>query len=250
MFSAMEKHATLTAILVLLVSTACSRASDEQCTSGQTRCSGNTVQRCTAERWVTQSNCESSGLVCQMVAGEAQCVTGGDTGTDSVPDTSTDGTPDTTPDGTPGEGENTLSACTDGVDNDGNTFTDCDDFSCEWFCGENNDAACSDEIDNDGDGYQDCGTYTCNRNENVTVCDCPDYLECNDAQCSDGVDQDENEFTDCDDFSCSRNPNVTVCNAEVTTALCSDGIDNDGNGFTDCEDNACHATVGNTACCI
>ena len=65
--------------------------------------------------------------------------------------------------------ENTVEKCTDGIDNDGNSFTDCEDFSCRQanditvaqVCQESlalvaadADERCSDGQDNDGDGLR------------------------------------------------------------------------------------------------
>jgi hypothetical protein len=49
--------------------------------------------------------------------------------------------------------------CDDGIDNDGDGYTDCADFDCGDLeeCQEN----CSDGLDNDGDGYTDCEDYDC-----------------------------------------------------------------------------------------
>jgi hypothetical protein len=49
----------------------------------------------------------------------------------------------------------TESACTDGVDDDGDGDTDCDDIDCagEAACGE---TACADRTDDDADGLVDC----------------------------------------------------------------------------------------------
>ncbi|MCS6901687.1 MAG: hypothetical protein NZX77_18200, partial [Polyangiaceae bacterium] len=80
-------------------------------------------------------------------------------------------------------GENTAALCTDGQDNDGDKFTDCDDFNCcdlidckakfpESSCAqkgsggspgtsENTVELCSDGKDNDGDKYIDCDDFNC-----------------------------------------------------------------------------------------
>lgn len=76
--------------------------------------------------------------------------------------------------------ENTPQACKDGVDNDGDGFTDCDDQDCGAlvFCQEqpeepppeetptapaqeNTPQACQDGADNDGDGFADCEDQDC-----------------------------------------------------------------------------------------
>ncbi len=85
-----------------------------------------------------------------------------------------DAAKDAKPDATPTESSNAT--CSDGLDNDGDGFTDCYDFDC-WkdtvtICSkaENSNASCSDGIDNDGDGFIDCDDYGCSKNGMVTVC--------------------------------------------------------------------------------
>ena len=137
--------------------------------------------------------------------------------------------------------ENTDAACSDGFDNDGDGFIDCDDFDCTDSapsCGggpgtdgtaEDNDAAC-----HDGNGFTDCDDFDCSMNPMVTVCS-----ENTDELCSDGIDNDGDGFIDCGmagtepDFDCIG---TAPCGAEDTPALCSDGIDNDNDGFIDCGD--------------
>ncbi|MBN2777058.1 MAG: hypothetical protein JXR36_05425 [Bacteroidales bacterium] len=50
-----------------------------------------------------------------------------------------------------------LEICTDNIDNDNDSFVDCDDFDCD--CDES--ANCHDGIDNDNDGYVDCDDFDC-----------------------------------------------------------------------------------------
>ena len=65
--------------------------------------------------------------------------------------------------------ENTDALCSDGIDNDGNNFTDCDDFACSGLgnCKETAGACvaagncCSDGIDNDGNTFTDCEDFAC-----------------------------------------------------------------------------------------
>ena len=78
---------------------------------------------------------------------------------------------------------------------------------------ENTNATCQDGIDNDGNGFTDCDDFGCSRNPNVHVCnEAPaGDAENTNAACQDGIDNDGNGFTDCDDWGCSRNPNVDVC---------------------------------------
>ena len=75
--------------------------------------------------------------------------------------------------------------CNDDLDNDGDGFTDCDDFDCD--CDESNN--CHDGIDNDGDGFIDCDDFDCDCDES--------------NNCDDGIDNDGDGFIDCDDFDCN-----------------------------------------------
>lgn len=49
--------------------------------------------------------------------------------------------------------------CNDGIDNDGNGFTDCEDFNCENS--SMIECNCGDGKDNDGDGFTDCDDNDC-----------------------------------------------------------------------------------------
>jgi len=146
-----------------------------------------------------------------------------------------------------------LSMCQDGLDNDEDGLTDCEDPDCRGIgcCGrlgpENTDEACSDGCDNDGNGYVDCLDFGCSRNPAVSVCK-SEVQEDEDTPegCSDGIDNDWNGYIDCADRSCQNAPAVTFC--EGSNATCSDGIDNDGNGFTDCDDFSCSRNTNVTVC--
>jgi hypothetical protein len=123
----------------------------------------------------------------------------------------------------PDGAESTPELCFDGIDNDGNGFTDCDDFGCSR-------SGPPEVVERCGGG----GTG-----------EAEDDLE----TCFDGIDNDGNGFTDCNDFSCSRSGPVEVREAcleagERSFEKCNDGIDNDGNGFTDCEDFSCTPDAG------
>jgi len=106
-------------------------------------------------------------------------------------------------------------ACSDGIDNDRNGWTDCDEFLCKFnpfvsVCPdeERGDRECSDGRDNDGDGAADCLDWSCSKSPWVTVCD---NTEHDDATCLDGEDNDGDEHVDCDDRNCQAGPFVTVC---------------------------------------
>ena len=74
----------------------------------------------------------------------------------------------------------TAEACSDGIDNDQDGYTDCTDFDCLHTpgveaCGvqENSDTSCSNDQDDDGDGQTDCDDWGCFENPWVTVCGNP-----------------------------------------------------------------------------
>lgn len=151
--------------------------------------------------------------------------------------------------------ENTVALCTDGCDNDGNGFTDCEDLACERVrpcCEErgtcpseactpeavgpeNTAERCSDGCDNDSDGFTDCEDLKCR-----AFCG----VERSNPMCANGVDDDNNRFTDCIDRQCldaRMTPAIglEVCLSERNNAHCSDGIDNDGDDLVDCDDPDC-----------
>lgn len=84
--------------------------------------------------------------------------------------------------------------CDDAIDNDGDSFIDCQDFDCigTASCPE---LICDDSIDNDGDTFIDCADIDCFNTE-----------ICGEISCNDGIDNDGNNFTDCEDFNCSGDP--------------------------------------------
>ncbi|WP_379657681.1 hypothetical protein [Psychroflexus salinarum] len=59
------------------------------------------------------------------------------------------------------------SNCDDGIDNDEDGFTDCEDLDCEDFQ-ECLIERCIDGVDNDGDGLIDCEDPDCVLNPNCT----------------------------------------------------------------------------------
>ena len=141
--------------------------------------------------------------------------------------------------------------CFDGIDNDGDTFVDCDDADCAGQCTED----CTDGMDNDGDGLIDCDDEDCDGS-------CPEV-------CDDGRDNDGDGLIDCDDEDCDGScPEVCDddrdndgdgligCDDEdcETTSMCfesdcTDGLDNDDDGLIDCEDGDCADSVDCTEDC-
>ena len=122
--------------------------------------------------------------------------------------------------------------CDNDIDDDGNSFVDCDDFACtgDVACpakAENTDELCTDTIDNDEDGLTDCADPSCAGH--------PDLTACIEANCTDGVDNDGNGYTDCEDYDCG---NDVACVGEFEQN-CTDGADDDGDTFIDCRDFDC-----------
>ena len=123
-----------------------------------------------------------------------------------------------------------ISACADGVDNDGDGWIDLVDPGCataadtdESMIGPD---ACGDEIDNDGDGLVDGLDPDCSSPTGDS--------ETND--CSDGVDNDGDGWVDLDDPDCAAQPLVE---AGLGSTWCNDGIDNNGDGLVDAADPEC-----------
>ena len=95
---------------------------------------------------------------------------------------------------------------------------------------------CTDGIDNDEDGLTDCDDPDC---DNAPACQEPPPPPPPAEDCTDGIDNDEDGLTDCDDPDCRDVPACAEPNLEkepILTEICSDGIDNDGDGKIDCKD--------------
>jgi hypothetical protein len=156
--------------------------------------------------------------------------------------------------------------CNDGVDNDGNGKTDCEDPSCEGgICGggclcKNGSkteaaSACHDGMDNDGDGLTDCADPDCLMQACGPGCACGADAGVSEVVCNDDFDNDGDGLIDCLDPDCDKKVcgtasvpftcNLGVCNCNggmqvaESGALCSDGLDNDCNGKSDCADVSC-----------
>ena len=116
--------------------------------------------------------------------------------------------------------------CHDDIDNDGDTFMDCDDWDCHKSPYCNPESICNDDIDNDGDTFVDCSDW-----------DCDSSPFCNpESICNDGIDNDGDTFLDCGDWDCDSSP---FCNPE---SICNDDIDNDGDTYVDCDDWDCDSS--------
>jgi hypothetical protein len=114
-------------------------------------------------------------------------------------------------------------ACHDGMDDDRDGDTDCNDYDCDTDpgCTETD---CTNGTDDDGDGYTDCADYDCNSDPT-----------CTETNCSDGVDDEGDGDVDCDDFDCYSDPSCYE-------ADCTNGVDDDSDGDIDCADYDCYFT--------
>ena len=118
--------------------------------------------------------------------------------------------------------------CTDGVDNDGDTFIDCADLDCATAtaCVGPGMEICTNGLDDDGDGLADC----------ADTLDCGATAFCNPTEdCNNGLDDDGDGLTDCDD--------TADCAGKIGCGgmeICDDGVDNDGDGLIDCIDTDCN----------
>jgi len=123
--------------------------------------------------------------------------------------------------GTTGGGDD--EDCTNGLDDDGDGFIDCDDFDCPPCDGGE---ICDNDIDDDGDGFIDCDDFDCPPCEGGEICD-------------NEIDDDGDGFIDCDDFDCPP------CDGGE---ICDNDIDDDGDGFIDCDDFDCPPCDGGEIC--
>ncbi len=105
----------------------------------------------------------------------------------------------------------TETNCSDGIDNDNDGATDCDDSDCasDPACSTPDPEICDDGVDNDGDGATDCDDSDC---ADDPACSTPDP-----EICDDGVDNDGDGATDCDDSDCADDPacDAPVCNGHM-----------------------------------
>ncbi|MBU1534454.1 lamin tail domain-containing protein, partial [Myxococcota bacterium] len=125
--------------------------------------------------------------------------------------------------------DTTETNCTDGIDNDANGATDCEDPACFGLANCTTETSCTDGIDNDADGFIDCADTDC---DTIGYCGAENDV----ANCSDGDDNDGDGLVDCADADCTG---VGYCGSEDNDTACDDGEDNDGDGLVDCDDSDC-----------
>ena len=127
------------------------------------------------------------------------------------------------------------STCNDGVDDDGDGLTDCDDSDCKMdpVCRNGRVEICDDNIDNDGDGKVDCDDVMC-----TTTAYCQSMRPT--EVCNDGIDNDGDGKTDCDDSKCF---NDNACQSAPTRPGRNNSADADADG---CACSSVDAPAGRT----
>ncbi|PKN57881.1 MAG: hypothetical protein CVU56_08615 [Deltaproteobacteria bacterium HGW-Deltaproteobacteria-14] len=135
------------------------------------------------------------------------------------------------------------SSCTDGVDDDGDTVTDCADADCyaDPACQpdgapENTDGRCSDWIDNDRDGHLDCDDADCD-GPGITVC----KGSWDKQQAATGGGGSAAGLPTIPDGASFEDllGKMGDIDGERNDQDCADGVDNDNDGATDCADFGC-----------
>jgi MYXO-CTERM domain-containing protein len=116
--------------------------------------------------------------------------------------------------------------CDNGVDDDGDQLTDCDDPDCASApsC-QLPPEDCENGLDDDRDGLTDCDDPDC---ASAPSCQLPP------EDCENGLDDDRDGLTDCDDPDCASAP---AC--QIPPEDCGNGLDDDRDGQTDCDDPDC-----------
>jgi len=140
-----------------------------------------------------------------------------------------------------------LPECEDGVDNDGDTFTDGEDPSCQLGNdteGEDPTTDCNDGEDDDGDDLIDLDDPGCTDITDDSELDNPT------PECDDGLDNDDDGLTDypadpgC--FSPLQDDETDACPDGAACPQCADGQDNDEDGDVDYpDDDGCAAASDN-----
>ncbi len=114
--------------------------------------------------------------------------------------------------------------CNDGVDNDGDGATDCDDSECAGaFSCDVDVEVCDNSVDDDGDAAVDCDDADCAADPA-----CAGSVEV----CNDTVDNDGDSAIDCDDSDCAADPACTggacLADADYGAATVSNQLVDDG----------------------
>ena len=119
---------------------------------------------------------------------------------------------------------------------------------------EATDELCDNGLDDDENSYPDCEDFWCRETTTVTVCE---SLENTVELCTDEIDNGESPrfagdvvfdgLIDCADPDCLKNPLLDVCSElshELGNDACSNDADDDGDGLIDCADLDClHASM-------
>jgi len=120
--------------------------------------------------------------------------------------------------------------CDNGVDEDGDGWTDRDDPDCQpggpQLESGTSPMACNDGLDNDGDGSVDAADPDCRTA--VLLSEQP--------ECDNGIDDDGDGWFDAADPDCAA---AEPQEAGTGSTPCNDGLDNDGDGRIDRLDTAC-----------
>jgi hypothetical protein len=127
--------------------------------------------------------------------------------------------------------QSTSLVCDDGVDNDGDGLVDLDDPGCESTDDSSEQSTsliCDDGIDNDGDGSVDLEDPGC------ATPDDPSEI----GECQNGIDDDGDGSVDLDDPGCR---DAADASEYSDTGECDDGTDNDGDGLVDLNDPGCES---------
>ncbi len=121
----------------------------------------------------------------------------------------------------------TEADCTDGVDEDLDGATDCDDSQCATAPSCLAPETCADGRDDDLDGRIDCLDPDCAQDAA-----CPGT----ETACADGADDDHDGQADCADADCASGP--------ACVEVCGNGVDDgDPDTLADCADSECRASV-------
>jgi len=151
-----------------------------------------------------------------------------------------------------------INLCSNGIDDDGDDYVDCQDRDC-WHmfdlcgpCPASEDYrynSCANRLDDDFDWFYEAGTVNCEDADclgDFSSLNATARCEGRESSCGDGFDNDADGLTDCADQDCigRMGPGGVCARNESTAALCSDDFDNDGDGVMDCIDPDCWIASG------